>query len=171
MSSTPAAPGWRREFVERFAIIGRYTAMPPAMTRLLGWLVVCDPPQQTARQLQDGLGLSAGSVSTALGELTRAGLVERLLVPGERTTCYRIRPDGWARMLAGRLRVLAEIRLVADQALLAAGRDADERLREMRAFYDGLEQVLGRLSVDPGGVAATSGSWPSTTSIRSDSAS
>jgi DNA-binding transcriptional regulator GbsR (MarR family) len=133
---TSSADGdWRSAFVEHFGIVGDDMGLPRTMTRVLGWLVVCEPAQQSARQIQDGLGLSAGSVSTGLGGLVRGGLVERLTFPGDRHSYYRVRPGGWRQLLAARVRVLTEIRRIADQAVAAAGAHADHRLPEMRDFY------------------------------------
>lgn len=98
--ATPDTSDWRAEFVEHFGLVGYDMGPPRTMTRLLGWLVVCDPPHQSAQQTQTGLQLSAGSVSTGLGELTRAGRIERRHFAGDRRTYYRIRPDGWHQILA-----------------------------------------------------------------------
>src|SRR5579859_1637614 len=68
----------------------------PRMTgRVLGWLLVCDPAEQTAAQLAEELGASKGSISGATGMLVRAGLVDRLHVRGERADRFRIRPEAW----------------------------------------------------------------------------
>jgi hypothetical protein len=66
---------------------------PPAFGRLLGWLMVCDPAQQTSAELADALRLSKGSVSTGMRMLVRAGLARRVAVPGQRGHAYEIRPD------------------------------------------------------------------------------
>jgi hypothetical protein len=35
------------------------------MMRITAWMMVCDPPEQSARQIQNGLHLSAAAVSAA----------------------------------------------------------------------------------------------------------
>jgi DNA-binding transcriptional regulator GbsR (MarR family) len=148
--AVPTAAGrvagdWRATFVERFGVVGDDMGLPRTMTRLLGWLVVCDPPYQSAQQIQAGLRLSSGSVSTGLGALARGGLVERLTFPGDRHIYYKVGPDGWRRLMAGRLRVLGEIRHIADQALTDSAGRADGRLREMRDFYASCERLFTEL--------------------------
>ena len=144
----------RAEFIERLGEVGYGMGLPRTMSRLLGWLVVCDPPHQTAQQGQTVLQLSAGSVSTGFGELTRAGLVERLHFPGERRTYYRIRPDGWGQLLAAQVRMFAEILLIANQAVAAASDEVDDRLREAQSFYARCEGAFTELLAQP------SSSWP-----------
>jgi DNA-binding transcriptional ArsR family regulator len=146
----PTVPGdWRAQFVEHFGVVGYDMGLPRTMTRLLGWLVICDPPHQSAQQLQRALRLSAGSVSTGLGELTRAGLVERISFPGDRHTYCRIKPNGWQQLLAARIRVLVEIRDLADRALTAAGGEADHRLLELRDFYASFERLMAGILDEP----------------------
>jgi hypothetical protein len=163
-SRTTAEPGgWRAEFVEQFGVVAFGMGLPRTMTRLFAWLVVCDPPHQSAQQLQAALQLSAGSVSTGLGELTRAGLAERLTFPGDRHTYYRNKPDGWDQILAARIRALVEIRGVADRALTAAAGDAGHRLREFRDFYASFERSMTEVLERPlwSGPHGPAGSAPS----------
>ncbi len=105
---------------------------PPAVLRVLAWMVVCEPHEQTAGDIQKHLELSAGSVSVAVRSLCDKGVIERATRPGDRRTYYRLCEDGWERALAARFRALTEVRSVAERAMAAAGADADERLVEMR---------------------------------------
>ncbi|HUO48867.1 MAG TPA: MarR family transcriptional regulator, partial [Acidimicrobiales bacterium] len=91
---------WRTSFIERFGVVGDDIGLPRSMTRLLAWLVVCDPPHQSAAQIRQGLQLSAGSVSTGMNSLVRAGLAERVAFPADRRTYYRLRAAGWHEGLA-----------------------------------------------------------------------
>ena len=109
----------------------------PRMTgRVLGWLLVCDPPEQTAAQLADALDASKGSISGATGMLIRAGLVERLHVRGERADRFRMRPEAWDEQV--RDPGVTQARELVAQGLRAL---ADEpparraRLEELDALY------------------------------------
>ena len=69
--------------------------MPRMTGRVLGWLLVCDPVEQTAAELAEALDASKGSISGATGMLVRARLVDRLHIRGERADRFRVRPDAW----------------------------------------------------------------------------
>jgi len=110
----------------------------PAMTgRVLGWLLVCDPPEQTAADLAEALGASAGAISGATNTLVRYGLAERLRVRGERMDRFRLRPEAWDAQLRD------QSEAATARGLIAQGLDvlADEpperrrRLEELDAFY------------------------------------
>ena len=109
----------------------------PRMTgRVLGWLLVCEPPEQTAAQLAEVLEASTGSISTATTMLVRLRLVERLHIRGERADRFRIRSGAWDDQVR-------DPGIDAARAVLALGLDAlagetparRARLEELDAFY------------------------------------
>jgi DNA-binding transcriptional regulator GbsR (MarR family) len=109
----------------------------PRMTgRLLAWLLVCDPPEQTAAQLAEALEASKGAISGATGMLIRARLVDRLHIRGERADRFRIRPDAWDEQVQ-------DANVDRTRAVIALGLDALDgepaarraRLEELDAFY------------------------------------
>ena len=138
---------WRRGFVEDMGGLVLVHGAPRALMRVLGWMVVCEPPDQTAADVQNELRLSAGSVSTSLRYLGEIGLVERVTRPGDRRIFYRMNRDGWELVLQQRFRAFNEIRRVADKAVTAAAEQANERLYEMRDTWAFLEASSAELLV------------------------
>lgn len=63
--------------------------------RALGWLLVCEPPEQSAAELAQRLLASKGSISTATRVLLRMGFIERVRLRGERFDRFRARPEAW----------------------------------------------------------------------------
>jgi hypothetical protein len=109
----------------------------PRMTgRVLAFLLVCDPPEQTAAQIGEALEASKGSVSAATGMLVRARLADRLHIRGERADRFRLRPDAPAEQI--RDPGIAEARALIAQGLKALSGESPSRrarLEEMDAFY------------------------------------
>ncbi|HTT88696.1 MAG TPA: hypothetical protein VMF65_04020 [Acidimicrobiales bacterium] len=144
-------PGWPATFVEELGALGPEVGIPRAMMRVIAWMMVCDPPEQSAREIQSGLGLSAAAVSTATRQLIGAGMLERVSRRGDRHIFYRLASGSWDAPLEAKLRALGRLRRVADRGITSAGGRADYRLVEMRdafAFFeDQLEQhIKQRLS-------------------------
>ncbi len=110
--------------------------MPRMTGRVLAWLLVCDPPEQTATQLAEALDASQGSISGATGMLVRQGLVDRLHIRGERGDRFCLRSELWDAQI--RDPGAEEARALVAQGLEAL---ADEpasrraRLEEMDALY------------------------------------
>jgi DNA-binding transcriptional regulator GbsR (MarR family) len=130
---------WRHRFVEDMGGLVLVHGTPRAMMRVLGWMVVCEPQEQTAADIQRELDLSAGSVSTSLRMLGDIGMLERVARPSDRHIYYRLNRQGWELVLEARFRAFNEIRRVADRAVTAAGDEANERLMEMRDTWAFLE--------------------------------
>src|SRR5215470_15858306 len=86
----------RRKYAEELGILSAQMGTPPAYGKLLGWLLICDPPVQTSAELGEALGLSKGSVSTGMRMLERSGLVRRVATAG-RGHAYEMLPDAMIR--------------------------------------------------------------------------
>ncbi len=137
---------WREEFVEAMSSLALVHGTPRAVRRVLGWMVVCEPMEQTAFAIQEALGLSAGTVSVTVRLLADAGLLERVTRPGDRRVYHRINTNGWERVLETRFAALTEMREVADRAIEASGGgDEDGRLKEMRDTFATVEDGVRRL--------------------------
>jgi len=132
--ATPRAD-WRAHFVEDLGLLAFEMGSPRATARVLGWMVVCEPVEQSAQDIQAALQLSSGAVSAATRTLFGLGLLERVAYPGDRRIYYRLNPEAWERAIETRLRTITTLREVADRALAEAGSAADGRLREMRDVY------------------------------------
>ena len=127
-------PDWQSQFVEEMSSLALVRGAPRALLRVLGWMVVCEPAEQTAADIQQALDLSAGTVSVAVRTLGDAGVLERVSKPGDRRVYHRFCRDGWVRILEQRFRALGELRDVADRALAASG-GGDVRLVDMRDAF------------------------------------
>ena len=151
-------PDWRQLFVEELGVLAFDVGAPRATVRVLGWLVVCDPPEQSAPEIQSALQLSAGAVSAATRTLIGIGMLERVAHPADRHMYYKVRAGGWEVAMRSRLRTLVGIREVADRALLAATDDT-HRLRDMRDMYawfeDRLDELLAQRATTPTRPAST----------------
>jgi DNA-binding MarR family transcriptional regulator len=135
---------WQTEFVERSSALTDLTGLPPSVVKVFSWLVVCEPPQQSAEQLRDTLGLSAAAISTATTTLIGVGLVERVTPPGERRVSYRIHPRGWERLMRFRLEATTQVRTIFEDALAAAP-GPQPRLAGLHAMYAWFENQIVEL--------------------------
>jgi len=68
--------------------MGRFYAnrfgFPPMVGRLVGYLAVCDPPEQTIAELADALLASRSAITGAVKVLETTHMIRRLRVAGER---------------------------------------------------------------------------------------
>jgi DNA-binding MarR family transcriptional regulator len=129
-------------FVEELGMLLELEAGAPRMVgRTLGWLLVCDPPEQSAADLAQTLEASKGSISMATRVLVRMGMVERVRHRGERFDRFRALPEAWDEFLwredqfSGPRRIL-RIGLEALSDEPPARREALEQLDEVYAWWE-----------------------------------
>lgn len=109
--------------------------VPRMAGRILGALLVADPPEQTADQLARALHASRSSISTMTRLLENLRLIDRVSKPGDRRLYYRNRPDAWHQSMVASVASIRSLRQLAGRGLaLLADRD-DEVLRGLRDLY------------------------------------
>jgi len=135
----------KRHFVEDVGLFFEEMGFPRMAGRILGWLLICDPPEQSAGQLAGALQASKGSLSTMTRLLIQIGLVERVGVPGQRRDFFRIKQGAWPQLLRIQMQAMTGLHQVVERGLALLGdRDPVQRLRlqEAHDFYAFLEREL-----------------------------
>jgi len=150
-----------RQFVEEVGLLFEQLGGTRMEGRVMGWLLICDPPQQSAGELAEALMASKGSISTTTRQLIQMGVVERLSLPGKRRDYFIIKQDGLDRLIQRRLAVMTEFRRLFEQGMeLLEEKDAEVRRRleiihgmyafferEMPALMERWERERNRLAV------------------------
>ena len=114
------------EFVERWSRILAAEGLPPVAGRMWAWLLVCEPPEQTAEQISHAIGASRGAISGAARMLEPSGLILRTKRRGDRREYWRSSPDAMISVMAA-------------------------KERQMRPSLDALESVIASLADRPDG--------------------
>lgn len=108
-------------------------------SRVLGWLLICDPPEQHAAQIAEALQASRGSISMAIRSLSLANLVERVPRLGDRRDYYQFPPDAWESVLLDQQRQTAAFQQLADRGLAVladAPAERKERLQRLNDLFE-----------------------------------
>jgi len=135
-----------RQYAEEAGVVLAGMGMSLASGKLLGYLLICDPPARSGAELAEALGLSKGSVSGGLRILEAGGLARRVAMPGRRGTFFEMTPDA-IMQAAGSEKFTAFRRLMDHGLEVLGGEDSPggERLRSTRDFYAFLEVELPKL--------------------------
>jgi hypothetical protein len=135
-----------RRYAEEAGVVLAGLGLPQAYGKLMGWLLICDPPAQSGAEIVAALGLSKGSVSAGLRMLEAGDMVRRVAMPGRRGSFYEMVPD--AIMRAAGSEKFSYFRQLMERGLeVVGGEDAPgaERLRTTRDFYAFLEVEVPKL--------------------------
>lgn len=139
-----------RHFVEELGLAFARIGQPRMMGRMLAWLLVCEPPEQSAAQLVDALDASKATVSTTTRDLIAMGLLERMAHPGDRKTYFQVRADASPALVRSKLDALFHFAEALCRALEHMEEHAPERadrLREVHDLYAFLETEIPALIV------------------------
>jgi DNA-binding transcriptional regulator GbsR (MarR family) len=135
----------RERYVEDFGVLVGEFGLPRMVGRVLGTLLVSDPPERSAEELAEALRASRGSISSATRTLVQLGLVERYAKPGERRDYFRLKPGAWDEIMHRELEALSTFRQIAERGLLlmrSSSPQAKRGLEEMRDLYAFWEREL-----------------------------
>ncbi|BBY10285.1 GbsR/MarR family transcriptional regulator [Mycobacterium marseillense] len=123
------------EFVDRLGLFFELLGATRTMGRLYGWLLICDPPQQSLTALAAALSVSKASISTVARQLLEGGMVERLPSPN-RQHLYRVTPGGFTSVLETQLSLMRRGIEPAEFALSVLGEDRAEQRQRVEDFRD-----------------------------------
>lgn len=131
-----------KRFVEEVGMFFEQTGVPRMAGRILGQLIISDPPHQCTNELSEALAASKGSISTMTRLLIQIGLIERLSLPAVRYDFFRIRPGAWTHMIKQSGNQLTAFRQLAERGLelfenkSPLSRQWLEEMRDMYAFFE-----------------------------------
>jgi len=137
-----------RHFVEDISLYFEQMGLPRMAGRVLGVLLICDPPEQSINDLCEGLQASKSAISTTTRLLSEMGLIERVASPVPRRIYYRFVPGGWATFLRMRLKLMASLHEIAERGLeLLDDKDPElrQRLQEAHDMFSLVEEALPAL--------------------------
>jgi DNA-binding transcriptional regulator GbsR (MarR family) len=118
-----------KHFVEDTSLFFEQMGFPRMAGRILGVLLISDPPAQSLNDLCEILQASKSSVSTNARLLTETGLIERVPSPVPRRVYFHFKPGGWLVFMRQRLRLMASLHQIAEHGLELL-QDQDPALRE-----------------------------------------
>jgi DNA-binding transcriptional ArsR family regulator len=123
-------------YVEDVALFFERSGMGRMSGRLLGALMIAEPPERSQEELATFLGVSRGAVSQASRMLVDGGLVERRRRRGDRRDYFRIRPDAWTDMIERRVDAIVALRRLAERGIEVVGDDGTAGHRALVGLAD-----------------------------------
>lgn len=138
----------QQAFIEQAGLTFEIRGFTRMAGRALGWLMICQPPQQTMSEITEALGASKGAVSIALRELGQYGLVEKTSLPGVRADYHEMSGQFFTRtMEGGQAQILGLLKLAEAALEVTEGLPADDRVRaeDMYSLYSFMAEVFPKM--------------------------
>ncbi len=121
-------------FIEDIGLFFEQMGMPRMAGRILGVLLISDPPAQSITDLGQKLKASKSSISIMARLLVERGLVERVASPIPRRDYYRFKPGGWIIYMRQWLGLMAALHQITERGMaLMDGMEAEQKQRLVEA--------------------------------------
>ena len=124
------------EFVEEMGQFLASLGMTPMAGRMWGWLLICEPAEQTAGEIAEALHASRGAISGTARILANAGLVRRTTRRGDRREYFSAPAEALDSMLANAASIYRQMRRIAERGLAATADRPPEARARLQEFHD-----------------------------------
>src|SRR5437899_4176727 len=129
------------QFVEEMGQFLGSISMTPMAGRMWGYLLICDPPEQTAAEIAEALQASRGAISGTARLLAGPGLIRRSTKPGDRREYFSAPPEALDSMLASASAIYRQMREIAERGLAATVDRSPSARARLQEFPAGMEFV------------------------------
>jgi len=139
----PHTPLEINHFIEDIGLYFEQMGMPRMAGRILGALLIADPPAQSITDLSGHLNASKSSISIMARLLIEQGLIERVASPVPRRDYYRFKRGGWILYMQQWLALMAGLHRLTERGLaLLQDKPAEiqERLMEAHNLFSFMEE-------------------------------
>src|SRR4030065_1930980 len=129
-------------FIEDIGLYFEQMGLPRMAGRILGALLITDPPSQSITDLGERLKASKSSISIMARLLVERGLIERVASSVPRRDFYRFKPGGWNIYMRQWLGLISGLHQITERGLLLMADKPNplkERLQEAHDIFSMVE--------------------------------
>ena len=138
-----------KQKVEEIGVAFEKTGIQPMIGRVLGFLLLADPPYQTFYAIQEFLGASKSSISNALNSLMFEGIVEYITFSGDRKRYFRLNVQNWLEDAKCKMSDFREVDKVLVEAMQLRDPNKhpefNEGLRKIFSFHVFMSQEMPKM--------------------------
>jgi DNA-binding MarR family transcriptional regulator len=139
-----AEMAWIEQVADFFA---DQEGLPPITGRILGYLMICEPAEQSAADIATAIKASRASMTSNIRTLLAVGLIRRRTRAGDRTAYYRIDDDAWEAALRRRIEGMVKFEDIAARGLQLVGPDTPRASRLHAAYI--VYRWIGEIFANP----------------------
>jgi len=136
-------------FIEKFGLFMEKNSIFPRIAgRIYAYLLICNPPHQSANDLVKKLDIAKSSVSSMMRLLLQSELVEEMNLPGKRSRYYCIKKGAWEDLFLRNIKALTAVRTLISEGLRVTENEdlsSQRRLQELDLLYAFFEKELPSL--------------------------
>jgi DNA-binding transcriptional regulator GbsR (MarR family) len=119
--------------------------VPRSTGQIFGYLMACDPAEQSALGIATGTSMSRASVSAGARMLVQLGAIEERHRVGDRKTYYRVRPGWWVQAATTKMSGFGRLADEARRVRAAGSVTRTDGLDELIAFSEFWSEEIPKL--------------------------
>ena len=135
----------RQRQVERIGVSFEKAGIPPVGARIIGLLMMAEPPYLSFDDLVEATQASKSSVSNALKLLQTEGLVDYITFSGDRKRYFQLYASTWVEIMKDRVTAFTSLRQIIRETLELRSSQYPEfnhTLTEVVDLYQALEEKM-----------------------------
>ena len=143
--ATKTAQADKQRQVERIGVGFEKAGIPPVGARIIGLLMMAEPPYLAFDDLVEYTQASKSSVSTALKFLQVEGLVDYITFSGDRKRYFQLYSSTWVEIMKDRMTAFTSLRQIIKETLELRSSQYPEfnhTLAEVAELYQQLERKM-----------------------------
>lgn len=122
--------------VEQLGIAFERLGISPMNARVLGFLLIAEPPYKDFYEIREFLNASKSSVSNALNYLMNEGAADYITFSGDRRRYFRINTENWLENLKEQTLQMGRMRAILEGVL------KERAESEYLEFNEGLQEIV-----------------------------
>ena len=137
-----------KHFIEDIGLFFEQMGLPRMAGRILGVLLISDPPAQSINDLAEQLQASKSSISIMTRLLVEVGLIEKVASPVPRRDYYHFKPGGWITYMRQWSSIMSGLHQLSERGLeLMEGKPQEykDRLLEAHDVFSYFEKEFPAL--------------------------
>lgn len=131
----------QKHFIEDIGLYFEQMGLPRMAGRVLGVLLIADPPVQSLNDLCESLQASKSAISTTARLLLEMGLIERAPSPKPREVSFQFKSGSWPVFIRMHLRLMGSLHQIAERGLELLKDEPGERRSRLQEAHDMFSQI------------------------------
>jgi DNA-binding transcriptional regulator GbsR (MarR family) len=138
----------QNEHVEEIGIVLEKLGFPPMPARIVGYLLIAEPPFKTFDEIVQYTQASKSAISNALKYLEACKLVNYKTFGGDRKRYFKIDLENWSKLVENDMVNLRKFRTLLDHIVENRSdeyKDYNQAIQDISLFYQVVEDSLPEL--------------------------
>ena len=130
-------------FIEDIGLYFERLGLPRMAGRILGVLLISDPPAQSITEIREKLNASKSSISIMARLLVEAGLIEKVPSPMPRRDYFKFKTGGWILYMQQWFEIMSGLHKITERGIALLNdkpTDLKNRLLEAHDLFSYLEE-------------------------------